>query len=437
MEPLPGRLTTVAICLLVWCLQKDFREHFSKLKGSQLSKSTRCTTTQNASSYAPNDGINGMFIRLNPRNRNERGIVKLCRALSQQPYPWRRGITSVPNDCQDQSNEFASSNITAVFDYCGTSRTGNMLSDLFFNRIIAASAGINFQVEKSSCTADERNNSAFAMLGDPVPFALSQAEEKADLWNEMCSSCDILYRDNGRMLNHASFPHSCRDIIFSVILPSLKEEFATLAERAMELHPQLKDEIDDVSIHLRLGDLLKGNERRADMGLLPFPAYLKLIPRHVKSIGIVTSPAAPESHDNTVIQGLTLYLGRHYPSASINVRNSANDTIPMVYTRLVEAKVATICTSSTFCTYPTLASKGRSIVIPSVLYGQDHPNWTDRLDEDADNGVHVPKVRFLASENFPFEDGSSFGEDLVDLLTDFCNTTDCWVANFTDLNGVE
>jgi len=299
----------------------------------------------------------------------DRGITILCPTLQDQAYPWiKRDTTGVTNSRQ--------SNLTAVFSYCKNERTGNAMTSYFSNRLVAAYAGINFEANVQGCGDD----SVLRLLGKPTPPNVSIVNNSSLSWEHACSSCTG---------SSARFPHACRDQNMEVMISVLKQEYGLLARTILQRYPKLKEEIDDVAIHVRM---IAGV---SNMGILPFWAYLKIIPtENVSTIGIVTQPLQPESNSSFVITGLQKFLARHYPNATVSIRDSLNDTIPIIYTRFIKARRFAVCTSSTFCLFATMASEGTGVVVPSKIFGE-HPNWVDRL-----NGLHglkVPKVRFIAN----------------------------------------
>jgi hypothetical protein len=345
-----------------------------------------------------------------PFGRYDQGINTLCSQLRQQAYPWRKRCQNTP------------SNITAVFKYCQPHRIGNGLSQYFFNRIIAAHAGISYVLDKSQCgTLEQQKTRPFALLGDPQPLHVSNTSTTA--WQEACSSC----LDDPHSLPR--FPHACRRQKAALVVPAMQQELGILAERTLEYYPGLKEEIDDAAIHLR--NTLHSSIN--NMGLLPFRVYLEVIPSDVASIGIVMAPEKPGSDFDVVAQGLYAFLEKHFPNASITIRDSVHDTIPMVYTRLIEARRVAVCTASTFCLHATIASKGTSVIIPSWVFGDQHPNWVDNLDGQF--GIRTPKVKFLSSAKFRNEDyGDSLGTSVLRVLSNM-SETEYRVADYQDLNS--
>ena len=155
-------------------------------------------------------------------------------------------------------------------------------------------------------------------------------------------------------------------------------EYVRKEMRAMadELLPSMESKgmtIDEVAIHLRCGDIIskKMSSKDKNYGLVQFQAYRKNIPPSVESIGIVTAPFSDESRRKqdvgsgeicrTLVYELVDYLESHFPKAEVRVRNSPNESIPEVVSRLILAK-HNFCIRSTFCLLPSVASYGMSYV---------------------------------------------------------------------------
>lgn len=136
-----------------------------------------------------------------------------------------------------------------------------------------------------------------------------------------------------------------------------------------------KVELDAVAIHLRCGDVLSNlsADKNTNYGLLPFFVYRDMVEKvrqdtndTIASIGIVTAPFQKErqrSIDSThaskcqdLVETLRDYLQSHFPETRVTIRNSPDDTIPMIYSRLILAEQASICIRSTFCVFATLSS---------------------------------------------------------------------------------
>jgi hypothetical protein len=139
------------------------------------------------------------------------------------------------------------------------------------------------------------------------------------------------------------------------------------------LYPE--EELDSVAIHFRCGDVLSNLSQgsKANYGLVPFFVYRNVLKEaedddvdRIDSIGIVTAPfdaghlreqdAKHASKCQELVESLRDYLQSGFANARVTIRNSPNDTIPMVYSRLILATQVSICIRSTFCTFPTLSS---------------------------------------------------------------------------------
>lgn len=369
-----------------------------------IEETNTTNTTEQLSSSVPAAPVSSLKVNV-PFGRYDRGITTLCSTLQSQQYPW----------IKYDEEKALKSNITAQFNYCRDHRIGNGLSQYFFNRLIAAYAGINYELDRSQCRETE---SIISLLGDPLPLNISYTSDE-DIWQHYCSSCI----DDKYSLHR--WPHGCRNWDVSPLVPAIKHEYKILAEKTLQKHPELEDEIDDVAIHLRLGDVLTGKIR--NMGLLPFQAYLDIIPLNVSSIGIVTAPTKPETTADIIVNGLRTFLADQYPKAKVAVRNSPNDNASMVHTRLVKARQLVICTASTYCLHPTIGSEAVGV----MFWNAKHPNWVDRLGAYHPS-FSSPMIRFLESKNFP-RGVESLGKTLVDILTDM-NRTEYQVSSYEEWN---
>ena len=139
------------------------------------------------------------------------------------------------------------------------------------------------------------------------------------------------------------------------------------------------------------------------MGIAPFEIYTKLIPKEVATIGIVSQPTPMGSTSGIVLECMAIFLKSHFPHSLVSIRNSSLETHSMIYTRLIKAKM-TFCTSSTYCLWPTLAAEGKRVLLPSLLYGGQHPNWVDKLDGHGNGSIIVPLLEYFPSELWPKED---------------------------------
>lgn len=130
--------------------------------------------------------------------------------------------------------------------------------------------------------------------------------------------------------------------------------------------------LDEVAIHFRCGDVLSNlGKGDTNYGLIQFRSYKDRILPQVLSIGIVTIPFDPNHlrredaafgrSCQRLVQELVSYLSASFPQANVTIRNDPDETIPMIYSRLIMAKQM-FCVRSTFCIFPAIASLGTSYV---------------------------------------------------------------------------
>lgn len=133
------------------------------------------------------------------------------------------------------------------------------------------------------------------------------------------------------------------------------------------VYPREDIEIDDVALHFRCGDVFGGTSKDV-YGLVKFKEFKDCIPNETtKSIGIFTQPfnvshLRADDHDfvdqcEKLVGVLVEYLTKAYPNASISIRNTIEDTIPISYARMIMAS-RTITTMSTFGIFPAIGSFG-------------------------------------------------------------------------------
>lgn len=147
--------------------------------------------------------------------------------------------------------------------------------------------------------------------------------------------------------------------------------------------------IDEVAIHLRCGDVLA--QLHGQYGLLPFHALAAIIPSKSNvTVGIVTQPykrlcskakedrlaETATAHGASIcacqcayiIDKLVKTIQTSRPLARVSVHS--NDLLIAAWARLALAPVATICQSSTFCLWPTIAATGHGYLVASSLFPQ-------------------------------------------------------------------
>ena len=119
--------------------------------------------------------------------------------------------------------------------------------------------------------------------------------------------------------------------------------------------------VPDVALQYRCGDNIQFSYM---YGILPFTAYPSRIPTTAKYIYVLSDHpsralhAAYTSKCQMILQGLFEFLKKERPQATIVVKRGGD--LFLDYARLAFAKV-TICSASTYCLWPALASIGKSI----------------------------------------------------------------------------
>jgi len=127
------------------------------------------------------------------------------------------------------------------------------------------------------------------------------------------------------------------------------------------------EDIDDVAIHFRCGDIL-GGALRDDFGVIKFDNYKRLIFPEARTIGISTQPFELErlrirdretaANCKRVVYTLVQYLSDLFPNSTVTVRNSINDTLPLTWARLIMAN-QTFTSLSSFGIFPAMGTFGQ------------------------------------------------------------------------------
>lgn len=160
--------------------------------------------------------------------------------------------------------------------------------------------------------------------------------------------------------------HDLRNMALQVVGPRRQNETINTTD---PLYPNA--DIDDVAIHFRCGDIMKGFNSDA-YGIVAFDSYRRYISSSAKTIGIVTASFdenALRSRDrgttracHVLVNALVEYLHFVFPNATIYIRNDGfNETLAMAFARLVMAN-QTLISPSTFSIFPAIASFGTSYI---------------------------------------------------------------------------
>jgi hypothetical protein len=160
------------------------------------------------------------------------------------------------------------------------------------------------------------------------------------------------------------WPHRCR-LGLNYAVPIIR--------KTLQQIPPPPD-LDDVTIHLRCGDIL-GNVYMRDYGYPRYSVYKEFLTAPFGSIGILTAthdPRKARSSDvkhfaacSAILDDMVHFFEETYPSVKISIRSS--DTIAQSFGRMIHSKQFW-CNPSSFCVFPAIATTGHSYMLQSELY---------------------------------------------------------------------
>lgn len=144
-------------------------------------------------------------------------------------------------------------------------------------------------------------------------------------------------------------------------MPRLHTEIrsAMSAWAALNSFPPAEAPYDDFAIHLRCGDVLARGIQ--GYGILPVGAMIALIPPEARTVAIVTqdwdSKCQPGKscpcQCKRIVDSMAAAIAKE---REVEVKVRADFAELASWARLVFAPMGTVCSASTFCLYPTLAS---------------------------------------------------------------------------------
>lgn len=298
-------------------------------------------------------------------------------------------------------------------------RHGNLIYGLYAMHLAAMANGIDLVFECKETKKESNNNVFWWLQSRPDDIMETRAllrQSTTELYDEETLSSKDACRGMGKItfgyaynlaraqlrnmaigtFGARQFGESKNTVNTTTTMSSLSSSLQTTP-----LYPD--EELDQVAIHFRCGDVLDGFPT-TNYGMVPFDVYRSALLASnttYSSIGIVTQPfkqgknlrsldAKHSKGCEQIVTSLQNYLSHHFSHAKVTIRNSQSDTIPMVMSRLVLAE-HTICIRSTFCVFPALATFGEATFLPEgVAYFVDpiarsHPN-----------------IHLLDSNNVPF-----------------------------------
>jgi hypothetical protein len=253
--------------------------------------------------------------------------------------------------------------------------TGNWITALYHLRLVAALGRVDFQFQCESGMESVDSNLLPWFSGRfPAPSSSDWPYDYG--WPDPDRACSNVYAK--LPLHHLA--HEMQRDMQSIAIAMLgsrnfnitrdvQEKVKKLEKRLGDRHgyPRTNVDIDDAAIHFRCGDVFGGTNKDV-YGLIKFREYSTRIPNATtRSIGIHTQPfnaslvreADQDSIDNCekVVHVLVDYLQARYPNATITIRNTQDDTLPMSYARMTMAQY-TITSMSTFGIFPAIGSFG-------------------------------------------------------------------------------
>lgn len=216
---------------------------------------------------------------------------------------------------------------------CGSDSLGNGLSKIFFTALLAFQRNSTYELR--------------CRIGDAILL-------KKKIWS---------------MPVDKNMPNLCLGTNFWHTNPIGLNYAYPMIQEALRLYKPPAD-LDDLSVHLRCGDILKHKEH-IEYGFPKYAVYKEFLGKlDLQTIGIVTTPFesekarqkdAPFLHIcREIATDLAKFFQELHPRAAVQIRNS--DTAVEAIGRLVHSKYVW-CNPSTFCLFPSIASAGSSFLV--------------------------------------------------------------------------
>ena len=243
---------------------------------------------------------------------------------------------------------------------CSNDSLGNVLSGLYLAALRAFQRNSTFELTSCSKSGLQRSYLSNRIWKMTLPQAAPN----------LCQSCN-------------SWPHTCRQGL-NYAVPMIRETLRQV--------PPPTD-MDDVTIHIRCGDLL-GYAHHVEYGYPKYAAYKEILTTFT-SIGILTGnfdPTKARAKDIPyaetcfkLIQDMAHYFQDTFPNATVTIRS--NDTVEEAVGRMVHSK-QTWCNPSTFCVYPAIATTGQAYILQS-------PKLYPFVEEISEPNIQVVNQIFL------------------------------------------
>lgn len=268
---------------------------------------------------------------------------------------------------------------------------GNQLSQLYLMKYAAAILGvpvINACVDMDG-PRDSRNGTIQSLIPEFDDVRIPPSNEKSQ-YRTLQDICKL-----GE--DYRKFPHTCPDCLANVATSILRDMRAVAHRWACE---NKGIELDEATIHVRCGDFIRGGW--AEYGFLPYRAYTRILPKTTKSIGIITSTfdkdecrsndCATIANCKDLIMDLKSFLEETYPNATVAIRNGPEETLASTFGRITLSR-RTVCSPSTFCLYPALATIGEGYFANTDLYPFVH-----EIAAQPESNIRVIEDDFLSTK---------------------------------------
>jgi hypothetical protein len=255
---------------------------------------------------------------------------------------------------------------------CNTQSLGNVLSSVYLSALRAFQRNNTFMLHCDE-EIDEPGNVLQHYISNKI-WTMNLSKNIPDL-------CQCPF-----------WPHNC--------VVGLNFAVPMIRETLRQIPPPF--DIDDVTIHIRCGDILN-NPYTGQYGYPSYDVYKELL-APFNSVGLLTS-----SFDETksrpidaphipvciqLVEDMAKYFRETFPHSVVTVRHT--DTVEDAFGRMIHSKQVW-CNPSTFCIFPAIATTGQAFILKSSLYSfveniKNEPNIT-LVQQDFINAEMITKKK--------------------------------------------
>ena len=193
-------------------------------------------------------------------------------------------------------------------------------------------------------------------------------DEAVNISRKRCGFYPFPWKESrGTVLNDEAAVVTIRKIVhqsITNIYTSLLKSTSSLSQLTPHLssisdnksHP----DVSDVAVHYRCSD----NIRVETYGLLPFEAFLNVIPSYAEYIYVHTEGTDEPNHICTdIINSFYHFLTRHFPDSNVLVFTRINVFVAMH--DFIHSHLRLICSSSTFCLHAAIGKTVGEVYLPA------------------------------------------------------------------------